>query len=236
MKRGTFVAGIVTAVALSPCALAQQSVTIDLTGVRIQHNLGQSRSSAPATISPAHLYDYEIDGMVRGQGGVLGTMYPNPTPLADVMEALSPGSSDGLTGAAYNCDGTHPFGLSGYTTSGSTVLLGITVTYGMTLSVGIDAADHAFFTLTNVVLSPSLLVGSLIFTSGEATVTRRADFCYANCDGSTVAPVLNVDDFLCFINSFATGDPYANCDCSTVEPALNVDDFLCFINRFAAGC
>jgi hypothetical protein len=30
---------------------------------------------------------------------------------------------------------------------------------------------------------------------------------YANCDGSTVPPVLNVDDFLCFANSFAQGCP-----------------------------
>jgi hypothetical protein len=69
--------------------------------------------------------------------------------------------------------------------------------------------------------------------------------CYANCDGSTVAPVLNVDDFTCFINQFARArvlpheeqvGHYANCDGSTVAPVMNVDDFLCFINRFAAGC
>jgi subtilisin-like proprotein convertase family protein len=69
--------------------------------------------------------------------------------------------------------------------------------------------------------------------------------CYANCDGSTIEPVLNVDDFTCFINEFASAQglppnqqqtSYANCDGSTVEPMLNVDDFTCFINEFAAGC
>jgi glucose/arabinose dehydrogenase len=60
--------------------------------------------------------------------------------------------------------------------------------------------------------------------------------CSANCDDSTVPPVLNVDDFTCFINRFALGDCWANCDGSTVEPVLNVDDFTCFINRFALGC
>jgi uncharacterized membrane protein len=69
--------------------------------------------------------------------------------------------------------------------------------------------------------------------------------CYANCDRSTVAPVLNVDDFTCFINSYATGTAlphvqqilhYANCDESTIAPVLNVDDFTCFINQYAAGC
>ena len=60
--------------------------------------------------------------------------------------------------------------------------------------------------------------------------------CYANCDGSTTAPVLNVLDFSCFLNRFAAGDTYANCDASTTPPVLNVLDFSCFLNRFAAGC
>jgi hypothetical protein len=60
--------------------------------------------------------------------------------------------------------------------------------------------------------------------------------CYANCDGSTTDPVLNVADFSCFISKFAAGDPYANCDGSTTEPILNVADFSCFLGQFAAGC
>jgi hypothetical protein len=69
--------------------------------------------------------------------------------------------------------------------------------------------------------------------------------CYANCDGSTVAPILNVEDFSCFINEFAGAHSlshaqqvthYANCDQSTTAPVLNVEDFSCFINKFAQGC
>ena len=60
--------------------------------------------------------------------------------------------------------------------------------------------------------------------------------CYANCDGSTAPPILNVNDFTCFINHFAAGDTAANCDGSTVPPVLNVNDFACFANAFAAGC
>ena len=60
--------------------------------------------------------------------------------------------------------------------------------------------------------------------------------CYANCDGSSVAPILNVNDFQCFLNAFAAGSPYANCDESTYPPVLNVNDFQCFINRYAVGC
>ena len=60
--------------------------------------------------------------------------------------------------------------------------------------------------------------------------------CYANCDHSTTAPVLNVNDFICFTNRFAAGDPRANCDRSTTPPVLNVNDFVCFMAHFAAGC
>ena len=60
--------------------------------------------------------------------------------------------------------------------------------------------------------------------------------CYANCDGSTGAPVLNVNDFVCFQSRYAAGDPSANCDRSTIPPVLNVNDFVCFQSQFASGC
>jgi len=60
--------------------------------------------------------------------------------------------------------------------------------------------------------------------------------CYPNCDTSTAAPILNVADFICFLNKFAALNPYANCDGSTVAPTLNIADFICFLNRYAAGC
>jgi hypothetical protein len=60
--------------------------------------------------------------------------------------------------------------------------------------------------------------------------------CYANCDGSTTPPVLNVRDFTCFLQRYAAGDSYANCDGSTVPPVLNVADFTCFLQKFGAGC
>jgi hypothetical protein len=64
----------------------------------------------------------------------------------------------------------------------------------------------------------------------------RVVMCYANCDGSATSPTLNVSDFACFLNKFASGDPYANCDNSTAPPTLNVSDFACFLNKFASGC
>jgi hypothetical protein len=60
--------------------------------------------------------------------------------------------------------------------------------------------------------------------------------CYANCDGSTIAPILNVNDYVCFINLYGSNDSRANCDASTLPPVLNVNDFQCFITAYAAGC
>src|SRR5262249_32686125 len=71
--------------------------------------------------------------------------------------------------------------------------------------------------------------------SDQATLTVTTG-CYPNCDNSTTPPVLNVQDFACFLNAFAAGAPYANCDNSTTPPVLNVQDFACFLNAFAAGC
>jgi hypothetical protein len=77
--------------------------------------------------------------------------------------------------------------------------------------------------------------GNLTCTAGF-WIAATATSCYANCDGSSLAPVLNVNDFQCFINNFAAGVGYANCDGSTSSPVLNVNDFQCFLNAFAAGC
>jgi S-formylglutathione hydrolase FrmB len=83
-------------------------------------------------------------------------------------------------------------------------------------------------------------IGCLFNAQGLASAAfiaaRLAAACPANCDASTTPPVLNVQDFACFLNRFASGDSRANCDGSTAVPTLNILDFACFLNAFAAGC
>jgi probable HAF family extracellular repeat protein len=69
-----------------------------------------------------------------------------------------------------------------------------------------------------------------------AVLPATSQPCYPNCDQSTAAPVLNINDFICFQQQFAAGDAYANCDGSTAPPTLNINDFICFQTRFAQGC
>jgi hypothetical protein len=60
--------------------------------------------------------------------------------------------------------------------------------------------------------------------------------CYPNCDNSVEPPVINVQDFTCFLQRYAAGDSYANRDNSNVPPMLNVQDFTCFLQMYSAGC
>jgi len=74
------------------------------------------------------------------------------------------------------------------------------------------------------------------FAAGVGAAGGGPPVCYPNCDGSTVVPILNVNDFTCFINAYAAQSSYANCDQSTNPPTLNVNDFFCFLNSYAIGC
>jgi hypothetical protein len=101
---------------------------------------------------------------------------------------------------------------------------------------GGDTAGGAF-TLSGTIGQPDAGAqagGTFQVSNGFWGETTGA--CYANCDGSTVAPILNANDFQCFLNGYAANDSYANCDGSTVAPILNANDFQCFLNKFATGC
>ncbi len=60
--------------------------------------------------------------------------------------------------------------------------------------------------------------------------------CYADCDQSTGAGVLDLFDFLCFQNAFIAQDAYADCDQSTGPGVFDLFDFLCYVNGFNEGC
>jgi hypothetical protein len=79
-------------------------------------------------------------------------------------------------------------------------------------------------------------VDGMFFDTVSVEPIGEPHLCWANCDRSTQAPVLNVGDFTCFLQRFARGNLYANCDASTTAPILNVGDFTCFLTQFAQGC
>lgn len=218
-----FAAGLASA---SPCR-ADDTAAINLAGVQFKNATSQNRTSAPDTIDPAFGYNYVISGSAKGDSGLLKILFPNPTPLATILETLSPGSSSLLTGAACNAAGTHPFSADPQNVSGSTVLLGVTVTFAATVTVGIDASNIAFFSLTNVQLAPASLVGSLTITSGQAVLNGE---CTSDFDGSGF---VDFDDFNAYVDAFTAGLATADMDCSGF---VDFDDFNAFVQRFEAGC
>lgn len=58
----------------------------------------------------------------------------------------------------------------------------------------------------------------------------EAEPCYSDCDGNAI---LDLFDFLCYVNTFNAGLPSADC---TEDGALDLFDFLCFVNGFNGGC
>jgi len=73
-----------------------------------------------------------------------------------------------------------------------------------------------------------------VLPEGRAMVLGSVgEACYANCDGSTGAPVLTANDFQCFLDLFVSGTSAADCD---GVGGLTANDFQCFLDRFAAGC
>jgi hypothetical protein len=103
---------------------------------------------------------------------------------------------------------------------------------------GGGASAGGVFSVTGTIGQPDAgrMTGTGLVLNGGFWGLYEPVTCYPNCDYSTTTPVLNVQDFTCFLQKFATGDPYANCDGSTTQPTLNVQDFTCFLQKFALGC
>ena len=50
-----------------------------------------------------------------------------------------------------------------------------------------------------------VMTGGTLTLSGGFWAVPPAAACYANCDGSTTPPLLNANDFGCFLNRFTAG-------------------------------
>jgi hypothetical protein len=64
------------------------------------------------------------------------------------------------------------------------------------------------YTFAPVSAAPASQALTVVSDAGNVQVTLRGNSgCYANCDASTTAPVLNVGDFTCFLQKYANGCP-----------------------------
>jgi hypothetical protein len=203
---------------------------------------GQGDGAHPLTIGPGQ----QVTGTGRFYGNIVsqGTITPDqpfgtPGPIGVIeaqsgsltmaptsvlnLQIASPSSFDRITGNdAVTVDGVLNVSFTaGYVPHGSDYFDVVT---------GSSVSGH----FSSVNIPPFGLPGPAHVVYLPSAV--RIVMCYANCDGSSTAPVLTVNDFVCFQGAFAAGDSYANCDGSTTAPVLNVNDFICFQSRFAPGC
>jgi hypothetical protein len=59
--------------------------------------------------------------------------------------------------------------------------------------------------------------------------------CFANCDGSTTAPVLTANDFQCFLDAKAACSLAADCNGNGLV-CPDPGDYICFMTAYASGC
>lgn len=222
---------LAASLALAPAALAGVNATaIPLAGLRIQHNLNQSASSAPDTVGAAYIYNTTIDGTAHGSGGVLGLLFPSATPIAQILEQLT-GAPVDLSGSVYNATGALPASSAPTTLAGSTVVSGITVTYSFTLTTSINASGVASFSITGVVLNPSFLVGALVFDSGAATIAR---VCPGDTNGDNA---INFADLNQVLSEFGlVGLPGDFAGDVNADGAVSFADLNIVLSQFGTGC
>ena len=229
-----------------------------------QHHIFYSSSSMPSTL-PSQYTQPNIAGGGQTGGGLvdataraaecamkIGVSYTNSGahPLIEVRKMtrtfLAPGytvvgsmsTPNTFQSAIFDIggSGTIPFsmyqsGTSGFLTVGITAVSG-TVS-GNTITT--PGRYRVSASTTSAFMNSTTTPGEVTKDSTVRIVLGLAP-CYANCDGSVTTPLLNANDFQCFLNLFAAGNSAANCDNSTIAPVLNANDFQCFLGKFAAGC
>jgi hypothetical protein len=160
----------------------------------------------------------------------LGTLYP------ELAEAVSPDGKGGVYVFGYTSGslaapflgGSRDLFLAHYNASG---------VLSWVRQFGTDVTDYPRSAAPDAA-GGVYIAGRRQYSTNGGQISTLARFpgCYANCDDSSHAPLLNVGDFTCFLQKFAAAEPYANCDNSTTPPVLNILDFVCFLQKFAAGC
>jgi hypothetical protein len=192
------------------CALGASSAAIAQTTFVVEV---VTKTSAHPYFGMGAFDGYQIDGVegavLQLQRGVTYTFQMNGTPVF------------------------HPFMMSTSEVGGFPFV-------GEYLTGVVNSGASGFGTLefTPDATTPSLLYyqcGNHMFMGYKIEIGSSS--CYADCDTSTGVGVLDVFDFLCFQNSFVSGETYAcDCDTSTGTLVCDVFDFLCFQDAFVQGC
>jgi hypothetical protein len=195
-------------------------------------------------------YDVYIGELAIPLGPLLETVADNIVPGTDVQVRSGPMT---ILAGSFTSDGTLPNPFGTHTVDFQTpFVIDPTRNYVITIrhtGNGVDAqtmdrlaSGENYSGRSAADYTATTTGGVANWTIPQFYVTDSTPPCYADCNYSGH---LTIDDFICFINEFASAQSlppsqqqthYANCTGATMEPFLTIDDFLCFINEFAAGC
>lgn len=224
-----------------------------IVGNRGVSSMAAFRWTSAATINPMPAFQSSAQAVSADGNIVVGYYSPDPfsgqvgfiwtngaTPSAMDIPDL-PGGSNNARAFAVSADGQRVVG-EGTSAAGMEAITwdaqhGTRSLRDVLIAMGVaDASSWSLSSATGISADGQTVVGWGTNPGGQIRGWLVSYGCYANCDGSTGTPALNIVDFVCFLQKFATGDPYANCDGSTVPPVLTVQDITCFMQRFASGC
>lgn len=172
MHRTPFAAATVLAIvgAIAPGARAAQ-ISINIAGIEIDCELfgpcaaDQSKNSGASTLGDAPGYSYLIDGTVTSTG-VLGTLVPSGSTIAEMLDIIDPGSSRLLSSYTRNFQGVPPTNV--YINPFTGEFLGVEV--GMTIQVRLGGTGSGFFEIVDIDIPGLLFLGDITINQGTCTI------------------------------------------------------------------
>ncbi len=164
-------------------ALADHSVTVDLSGVRIDNGINFFRNSGTARLDPAMSYTYAVTGTCHGtvQNSLMMAIAPSKISFRALLNTLKKGSGGFLSGTCANPSGTFPATLSKhlYTCSATSPLGPVSISvnfnggvYGGSLTDPASLRGQVYYQITGTSIVPPIpvTIGALVFNPGSKLV------------------------------------------------------------------
>ncbi len=153
-----------------PCASAGglNSVKLPLVRQEFGQNLEIHAKSGKKKLAASESYEYKLQGFCEGTGD-LANLIPKRTPIATLLNQLSPGNSKFISGTYSNPGGKLPIVAIDKTFKGKLTFprVGI-VTIKATVKAGTEKNGTVYLDVTNVnVKSPTKVDGTIKFQSGS---------------------------------------------------------------------
>ena len=164
-------------------ALADHSVTVDLSGVRVDNGIDFFRTSGTARLDPATSYTYVVSGSCHGtvNNSLMSAIAPTSISFRNLLNTFKPNSGGFLSGTYANPGGKFPITLNKhlYRCNAMSPLgpVSISVTFtggvfGGSLTAPSSLRGQVYYKVTGTSIVPPgpLTIGALVFNPGAKLV------------------------------------------------------------------